>query len=60
MESLSSDWDPRTIQIATLVEENGSVLEFGAGRKVLIIFPKAVPTRHRTWWIGVMGRLLAI
>ena len=34
-ESLSSDWDPRTIQIATLVENHCSVLEFGAGRMVL-------------------------
>lgn len=34
-ESLSPDWDSRTIQIATLVENGCSVLEFGAGRKVI-------------------------
>ena len=35
IESLSSDWDSRTIRIAKLVEKNSSVIEFGAGRQIL-------------------------
>lgn len=35
MESLASDWDERTIIIATLIPPGSDVLEFGAGRLVL-------------------------
>lgn len=33
--ALRSDWDSRTRQIANLIEPGSSVLEFGAGRRVL-------------------------
>ena len=35
IDELSSSWDSRTRQIATLIEPGKSVIEFGAGRKIL-------------------------
>ena len=35
VDSLASNWDSRTMQIAKLISENSSVIEFGAGRQIL-------------------------